>query len=284
MNGQQDFNLFSEYQLKMLKQADITFADIFSKEPDRKNITIVAEGDSWFDYPIGVDIIDFLRLYYKYNTVNLSHFGDKLLKMIYGNDKNNKEKNIDFIIETIQKTNAKAFLFSGGGNDIAGEALEIFLHYYKKGMQPKDMVNYTTLIMFFTELKNSLEEFINDISKVSVPILMHGYGYPIPNGNPVLRLFGAIPLVGPWLKPAFENRGIGLDNLNFSIQVMKIIMDEYNNILVQLQNEYPNKFYFVECRDIIAPTDWTNELHVYSNCYKKISDRFFSKLKELNIC
>jgi hypothetical protein len=277
-----NFNVLSEFEVKMLKQSwsDLNFSNIITEEPDRSNITLVAEGDSWFDYPVGVDIIDFLRIYYKYKTVNLSHYGDKLLKIIYGNEKNNKEKNLDFINETLIKSKSKTLLFSGGGNDIAGEALEVFLHYFQSDMQPKDVVNYSTLVMFLEELKTGLVYLINNID---AKILMHGYGYPVPNGNPVLRLFGAIPLVGPWLQPAFRNRGIEDSNLTLRIEIMKIIIDEFNNILIKLQSEHPEKFYFIECRNIIDPFDWINELHVNNNCYKKIADKFFKKLKELNI-
>ena len=45
------------------------------------NATIVAEGDSWFDYPPGMDILDCLKKYYDYRIIRHADAGDTLLNM-----------------------------------------------------------------------------------------------------------------------------------------------------------------------------------------------------------
>lgn len=45
---------------------------------------IVAEGDSWFDYPPGLDILDNLKRKYKYNIYKVAEAGDSLENMSFG--------------------------------------------------------------------------------------------------------------------------------------------------------------------------------------------------------
>ena len=50
-----------------------------------KDLTIVAEGDSWFDYPLKKDVIDYL-IKRGYAIKKFSKAGDTLENMIYGSD------------------------------------------------------------------------------------------------------------------------------------------------------------------------------------------------------
>jgi hypothetical protein len=43
---------------------------------------IVAEGDSWFDYPVGLDILDHLRRDYRYDIFKVAESGDTLENMV----------------------------------------------------------------------------------------------------------------------------------------------------------------------------------------------------------
>ena len=57
---------------------------------------------------------------------------------------------------------------------------------------------YACLIGGLTELSR---QYLNR----PIPILIHGYDYPVPDGRGFLGGFG--PLPGPWLEPGFHRKG-----------------------------------------------------------------------------
>ena len=62
---------------------------------------IVAEGDSWFNYPLGIDIIDCLRGNHDYMINNYAKPGDTLENMIYGTDIINQFERVSPTIERV---------------------------------------------------------------------------------------------------------------------------------------------------------------------------------------
>ncbi len=106
-------------------------------ETDR-NIKIVAEGDSWFDYKIQKDIIDYLQIkgYAINKELNKADPGDTLEKMVYGEDYIIHKKNrvvsnpgpisLTETIASIERYVPRFVLFSAGGNDIVGEEIIFF--------------------------------------------------------------------------------------------------------------------------------------------------------------
>jgi hypothetical protein len=62
---------------------------------------------------------------------------------------------------------------------------------------------------------------------------------------------------------------------------MKVIMDMYSDKLIELQNKFPDNFYFVDLRKIIELKDWTNELHLNNEAYLKVSIEFHNKIQEV---
>src|SRR4051812_45759262 len=86
--------------------------------------TLVAEGDSWFDYLPGLDILDQLRLRHAFDIVKLSAAGDTLENMAFGTEINRDFSRvvpqIKTLVATVSRVRPKVVLLSGGGNDIAG--------------------------------------------------------------------------------------------------------------------------------------------------------------------
>lgn len=46
----------------------------------------MAEGDSWFDYPVRLDILDHLKRDYRYEIFKVAEAGDTLENMVYGTE------------------------------------------------------------------------------------------------------------------------------------------------------------------------------------------------------
>ena len=81
----------------------------FRANPDNK--IILAEGDSWFEFPIFVeDIIDWLSKREDYAIYSMAFGGDWLANIMYQGE----------YIEGLPVHTPDAFLISGGGNDMVG--------------------------------------------------------------------------------------------------------------------------------------------------------------------
>lgn len=99
---------------------------------------LVAEGDSWFDYLPGTDIINCLQRYYGYSIHSYAKAGDTLENMIYGTNINKHferiSPSINTVLSRLGEEKPKIFLFSGGGNDIAGDEFESYLNHKDSGL------------------------------------------------------------------------------------------------------------------------------------------------------
>lgn len=98
---------------------------------------VVAEGDSWFDYTPGLDILDFLKGDYGYRIHKFASGGDTIVNMAWGTGirRNFAEIPPQFTVtmQSIRKHQPRFLLLSGGGNDIAGDEFAAFLNHASWG-------------------------------------------------------------------------------------------------------------------------------------------------------
>ena len=109
-----------------------TTADVRFEEASPRQ-RIVAEGDSWFDYPVELDILDHLKRDYRYEIFKVAEAGDALENMVYGTEFasnfSRRMPPIETTLSAIEQYQPKVSLFSGGGNDIAGSELTSYLSH-----------------------------------------------------------------------------------------------------------------------------------------------------------
>lgn len=246
-----------------------------------KGKILVAEGDSWFDYPPELDILDNLKKYFGYEIDRrISKAGDTLENMVYGTDIDNGNLNrkypqINATLDAIKLYKPKAVLFSAGGNDLAGQELDSFLNHKDSGLKALrvDFLDYVINTVFrkaYVDFAKSVWEIDNKL-----PILTHGYGYPIPDGRGVTLVWGLFKYTGPWLKPSFAKKNIGF---NESLEIMKIMIDSLNEMLKKLSHQLP-LIKYIDLRNLVKEENWVNELHVDSETYKKIAAEFDKVIK-----
>lgn len=115
-----------------------------------------------------------------------------------------------------------------------------------------------------------------------VPILLHGYDRPVPDGRGVA---GGWPLPGPWLRPGFHRKGHMF--LSRNTRTIGTLIDRFNDMLagltavqqfrhvryVDLRGTLPNGATFEEW--------WANELHPTKKGFKAVADRFAAVLTSL---
>jgi lysophospholipase L1-like esterase len=246
-----------------------------------ENNKVVAEGDSWFDYLPGTDVIDCLRNHQGYYIKNYAKAGDTLENMIYGtginDDFQRTSPSIEKVLRKLGQLKPKVFLFSGGGNDLAGEEFESYLNHKNSGLSTMrdDYVNNMINQVF----RKYFEDLIGRVEAVSpdTHIVTHGYGHTIPTGKGVKFLF--FNFSGPWLRPALAKKGI-FDSIE-QRKAVEMMIDVYNQMLGELDQARPN-FHHVDLRGIIDPNkDWANELHLKNSAYARVADRIHEVISSL---
>ena len=242
---------------------------------------LVAEGDSWFDYPWN-DVLSLLEDEHGYEVEDVAHAGDRIQEMAY--EGGQLEKFTRKLEKVIRHGDVpKAILLSGGGNDIAGKEFAILLNHAnapESGLNiplAKEVVDqrikhaYVTIISAITQVcKKRLGRVI--------PILVHGYDYPVADGRGYLWL-------GPWLHPGFQEKGY--DNMEDRILIMEELIDRLNKMLLGI-SKLPD---FKHVRHVDVRTSlsndlsgkkwkkwWANELHPTRKGFRLVAKKFADAL------
>lgn len=242
---------------------------------------LVAEGDSWFDYLPGTDLIDCLRSHYDYRIDNYASAGDTLENMVYGTaitrDHERAPATIRRVLRRVEQVKPRVFLFSGGGNDVAGDEFESYLNHAATGLPPVRVTHAKAMIN--NVFRKCLTDLIEKIRAVSpeTHIVMHGYGHSIPDGRGVNFLF--IRWTGPWLLPALaRKRWFAADVQRRAVAFM---IDSYNDMLALLDQDH-DKFHYVDLRPLIVPErDWVNELHLKNSAFARAAQKIHETIAAL---
>ncbi|MBM3105646.1 hypothetical protein IIE18_10890 [Pseudomonas sp. V1] len=248
-----------------------------------KRITVVAQGDSWFNYLPGNDVVAWLDKISGYEIKNFATGGDTLENLVYGTEYRTgswarKTPEFTEVLQAITEHKPIFFLFSGGGNDIGGDEFASFLNHADS--KPTDLlrVAYVDYIVF-TVFKKAYEDMVAAVKKVSpnIHILIHGYGRSIPTGLGVVNA-GNFRFVGPWLRPSLTAKNI--TNPAVQLSLVTRVIDKFNEMLAQVAAGNPNVHY-LDLRPYVSPADWANELHLTREGFKRVAEVFEAKMDSL---
>jgi hypothetical protein len=279
------------------------------KEGHRKlsdNVVILAEGDSWFQFPRVFlridpvkDIVDWLIDDEKYAVYSLAEGGDWLANIFYSGD----------YIEELPKISPDVFLISGGGNDLVGnnrlatmvvnpnlEGLrdihtdpvlkrlltlresdeEINLEKYKKGLSfiSEEFINFLNL--YFIQYFIFLYSLANVDKYKKMIMITQGYDYALPYDSnrgfwlSVQRITNEFTDTGHWLAQPLNMKGI--TNKADQEAIVYTMIYEFNEMLIKLANfkGLPRVFH-IDCRGYADEEDWFDELHLKSKGFKDIA-------------
>ena len=250
---------------------------------------IVAEGDSWFDYPF-FDVLQELEDAFNYKVESVAHKGDTLEQMVYDRGQ------VDQLARALQKVKAegkipKAILLSGGGNDIAGTEFSVLLNHKDSGLPTLN--EQVVAGVFDTRLRVAMIELLGAVTHLChvtfgrvLPTLIHGYGHPVPDGRGYLGGFSFLP--GPWLEPGFRLKGY--TNLQECTDMMVTLIDRFNTVQASIAGgpglEHVR---YVDLRDLLSnellgkdyKKAWGNELHPTEAGFQAVAGRFNEVLARL---
>ena len=243
---------------------------------------LVAEGDSWFNYP-GTDILEELEGL-NYDVRSVSNAGDTLQSMAY--DEKQLDKLNDRLMKLARKNRVpKAILLSAGGNDIAGEEFVLLLNHARSGLGTLSESIVEALID--VRLRDAYIALIRKIAGLNqanfgqpdLPVVVHGYDYPVPDGRGFWGGWG--PLPGPWLRPGFRRQGY--EDLAANTDTMRILIDRFNDMLTTLTSEPDfQHVHYVNLRGTLSNTvadkaykdDWDNEMHPEDHGFVRLAKKF----------
>jgi lysophospholipase L1-like esterase len=239
---------------------------------------LVAEGDSWFDYPFH-DVLSMLEDEHGFDVESVAHKGDTVEDMAYsGGQFDDFARLLEKLLR--QGRVPDAILLSGGGNDIAGDQFAMLINHAASGLPPlnDDVVHGVIDIRVrnaYAFLISGLTEMAMRLLQRPIPILLHGYDYAVPDGRGVLGGFAFLP--GPWLQPGFHRKGHGDTDAN--VDVMEQLINTFNAMLRQLAGAVGfGHVRYVDLRGTLSNAanykrDWANELHPTERGFRAVAQK-----------
>jgi lysophospholipase L1-like esterase len=178
----------------------------------------------------------------------------------------------------------RAILLSGGGNDVAGDGFALLLNHRSS---PANGINAavlegvvsTRIVVAYTTIIAAVTQACIELVGAPVPIVLHGYDYPVPDGRGFLGGFGWLP--GPWLEPGFREKGY--EDLQERVDIARVLIDRFNGALqAVVATAGFSHVRFLDLRNSLSTTlandrykdSWGNELHPTFDGFSVIADRF----------
>jgi lysophospholipase L1-like esterase len=252
------------------------------------NGLLIAEGDSWFDYPFNSVLGELENLSYEIESV--AHRGDTAEEMAY--DASQLAKLAGLFEKLEQRGEVpRAILLSGGGNDVAGNELAVVLNHKQSGLPAVNEEVARGVIV--GRLRIAMASLIGALTELSrrtfgrkVPVLVHGYDYPVPDGRGYIGGFWVLP--GPWLEPAFRLKGYA--DMNERARVMTDLIDRFNDMVASLAGQPGLEHVtYVNLRRTLSnelegkkyKKLWANELHPTDLGFKTVAAEFHKVIATL---
>jgi hypothetical protein len=246
--------------------------------PPANPLVLLAHGDSWFDYPLNgndvtlgtTDVIAQLETMGAVHPLiqNISHFGDATTEEMSLPKQQRLIESLQDKDNWLDGIGPDAILFSGGGNDIAGNQFCIFLNDAAPGIDGLNPSRFQGVLDMVEASYNDLFAF-RDKNAPGVPIFGHCYDFPIPNG--------AHPLcAGPWLQPSLAFAGWGTPQ---GTAILHQALVNFKAMLTGLVGKPENNFFLADTQGTLDPADWANELHPFPAGFRKIAAKIVDALQ-----
>ncbi len=281
---------------------------------DNKKL-IIAEGDSWFEYPIFIkDIIDWVIKDTDNPIYSLAYGGDWIANIIYEEQ----------YIPELSIYQPEVFLISGGGNDLVGNGRlsilvnkpslvdfsetekdielkqKIIVQNFDNGeinsVQRAEMIvrgtkylnkDFHGLMKTFEIMYKLFFKRIELSGKFDdMKIITQGYDFVIPSNNKTIfknplrwvtnnGKWLYYPLVCKGISDKYEQQSI-LSAMIYYFNEMLISVGDYCN-----KNKGENYVFHIDSRGALKEKEWSDELHPTSKSFRKISNVYIKCINEI---
>ena len=252
---------------------------------------LLAEGDSWFDYPF-FDVLEELEEGFNYSIESVAHKGDTVEEMAYDTNQ------LDKLARKLEKLaregkTPRVILLSGGGNDIAGDEFSVLLNHKLSSLPPLNEQVVAGLIderlrAAIIELASAVTHLCQESLHATVPMVMHGYDYPVPDGRGYLGGFWVLP--GPWLAPGFRKKGYDDSQMQVRCDLMVTLIDRFNALVKGIAGG-PGlaHLHYVDLRGTLSQqlqgqaykSWWNDELHPTEQGFAKVATKFDALIRQI---
>ena len=246
------------------------------------NGILVAEGDSWFDYPLH-DVMERLEDQHGFRVESVAHAGDLIEDMAYNPAQGAALMRTLTRLRDDGKT-PRAILLSGGGNDMVGDGFGTVINHVSSGLPALNaqivsgIVNERLLYAYGCVI-GRINQMTQALFPNPVPIVVHGYSHAVPDGRGFLG--GVWFLPGPWLRPGFDKKGH--TSLAANTAVVAQLIDQFNTMVASLPT-FPTiqNTSYLDLRAVLRNTiagdvyqqDWANELHPTTSGFTAVANAF----------
>lgn len=238
-------------------------------------LQILAEGDSWFDYPVplfGGGVIKRLEKRLGVPILNMAEPGDELRHMLGVGQRRRLRRRLQEGCPAGGPWDL--LLFSGGGNDLVDDPMALWILEWRRGAKPDELLHPRRFDAALELLRAGYEDLIalRDQLSPQTHLLLHGYDFAIPDGRGLCHL-------GPWLKPSFDLRGF--PDQKSAAQVVRAMLIRFAGMLETLQAHAGVSV--LPTQGTLAPKSsaWHNELHPAKAGFEAITGLFQARIRQL---
>ena len=239
--------------------------------------SILAIGDSWFWYPYNnllVAIAQHARVKAPYRNIQIIGYNGAMLAEYV-----NAGLYAPEIRRQLLPINAQyysAVMVSGGGNDAINYGLAL------KGQcngitDPAQCLDLAGLQGLLDGISASLTAVLAQVAAAfagrTVPVFLHGYDYPVPDGRGFT--LAGLKLTGPWLRPALLTAGV---DPSLWLAVCRHLIDRMNDMIAPFADAAKNIHYVdsrgvLDCSSANYRNDWANEMHPTMAGFDRVVDQ-----------
>ena len=262
--------------MKIMKQRGAVFSA--AKGTEKKSfqpLQIIAEGDSWFDYPapfFGGGVITRLEKSIGSPILNLSKAGDEVRFMLGVEERT-------LLIEHLSKGSPAGgpwdvMLFSGGGNDVVDNPMALWIKDWDANLTPAAHINqprYDAILALVRAGYEDLIELRNSLSP-DTHLVFHAYDFALPDGRGICHL-------GPWLKPTFDLKNFPTQRAGEEVVIA--MLKQFANMLTTLAAQPKVTFMNGQGKLPAKKKSWHNELHPSRSGFNFVTGLFHQQLKSL---
>ena len=256
----------------------------FRRRTGQGRLVLVSEGDSWFQFPIFLqDVID--DLLHDYNIWSVDAAGDTLQNMVL--------RNAEYMQALrAQRDGVRAFLFSGGGNDIVGEdddgnaVIGQILRPFEAGRPPEWYLDTEAMAAKLRFIEDCYRKVIGSVGAEfpQLPVICHGYDYAIPGGAPGDPRHPFWAGQDQWIGRTMR-QDLGITDPALQRSIMRLLIDRLNERIRSLcGGNNPNgafrTAFHVDVRGTVGESLWADELHPTDEGYALVAAKFRAVLRD----
>ena len=225
------------------------------RNKDTGKVSVVAEGDSWFNLPsfpfVPPAIADRIELNGRFDMRNIARWGHTLDEI-----RSAKE-----YLAVLEADRPEFFMLCGGGNDLQiGLAKGKFIHRYDPNRPPDDYLTKDGLTGI-AQVGAAYQDILHEVTTTfpNIPVLCHGYDYPRP-----------LVAQGRYIGRHLRTLGIPDGQMD---SILGPVVDHLNTAIMTEASKF-NTVQFINLRNSTDGYTWFDDIHPGSFAFRALAERF----------